>query len=356
MHDDQYERFSSDCEKILGRCPPSSERISEEMLSSVKLVLRRLALAQALHSDEAFSDINRSAGYFEDTALRLYLLLTCVELVGRLRKPPFRDFRSWIGAKKNASPARTHILADRLSKAPIATNEQALELVIGLHDAYLAEHGFRTYFLRFFTEQLDDNVRLEIATKIWVYRGDPAFAGSIFVVEEGYWEAAERLQPLVTARAAWDALPTDDRILKIARACEKIRNDYTHGLVPRIVSTDKDHRAPVYPVLAALRSSNIRVVARAEYDAVGTGGMGFNNVSCKVRDGVLFVLENTIDGKSIDEWADTLIRHYSVPVSRGHDLVIDNKIILGVQQSPLTAYLRRWIASAMCNVLSGEPG
>lgn len=68
----------------------------------IELILKRFALAKALQTDEHQSPINREAGYYQDTALRLYLLLTCMEILGRLGSDNlFVDFSSWLITKKS---------------------------------------------------------------------------------------------------------------------------------------------------------------------------------------------------------------------------------------------------------------
>ena len=221
------------------------EALPEGLQPQIERILRRRALAVALHTDEIFSKIQKAAGVYQDTALRLYLLLTCIEIIGEMyRGDSFYPFDTWLKIKQGpVAKERKGILDHLFSKSGgnIDTPGRVLKAVKMIHRRYQDVYGFATHFHVFFHECLDSALRTWIAQHCWVYEDDPLTSwAALHLVELGYsYTHTPELQRLTDSRRRWDSLAIDQRIQKIARCCQLIRNDYTHGLIAAPAPQDK---------------------------------------------------------------------------------------------------------------------
>ena len=204
--------------------PIDFQSVAEDLKPEIEYILRRRALAVALHTDEIFSKFSKAAGIYQDTALRLYLLLTCIEIIGELhRGDRFYPFGIWLNVKKGCASKKRNEILQKLfpeNSATIETPDRFLRIIKKFHRHYLDIHGFATHFYVFFNECLDSQLRTWILEQCWVYEDDPLTPwAALHMVEPGYsYNNTAELQRLTAARKNVGQ-PQDRQTAQENRAC-----------------------------------------------------------------------------------------------------------------------------------------
>ena len=311
--DTLYASFRARCEARGWPSPTDLGTLSPDRQYQFDRLLRRMALASALQTDDLFPPLERTAGPSQGSALRLYLLLTCVDQLARVwRTDRFLIFKNWLETHDNVTTTqRTEALKVALSASggTIESVQALSKAVITVYEQYKRVHGFRTNFYMFFQECLDPGLRDQIAAQSWVYRDEPFVRwDALHLVQEGYNERrTPDLARLSDARARWDGFGFEERLREIARVCEFIRNDYTHELVPTPVSRD---RKPFFEdtqraTAAAILTGSITLVNEDEFTRLAQtegGSCTWFSVRTVLHDGTLFPAAVDLSDKELNQW------------------------------------------------------
>jgi hypothetical protein len=362
--DELYRDFQARSESYGWARPIDLDAMHGRVHPRIERVLRRRALAVALHTDEIFSKIQKATGVYQDTALRLYLLLTCIEIIGEMyRGDSFYPFETWLKINKGAvAKERKGILDQQFSErgGDIDTSERLLEAVGTIHRRYKDIYGFATHFYVFFQECLDSSVRTWIAQHCWVYEDNPLTPwAALHLVEPGYsYTRTPELRRLTDSRRKWDRLDIDRRIRKIARCCQLIRNDYTHGLIATPAPQDKRSwfEDNDKQTLAAIEAGKIVLAPEEEFRewqklAQGSGTMfGVNTVT---HEGQFVARALDLDGEDYEQWLKKVCESCRRPFDHGDTVFIwTHNQALATREKPLTRHLEEWIDNGLKNIVS----
>lgn len=344
---------------------PDLDTLDDTKKEEMELILRRLALAKVLQSDTHSSEINKAAGSFEDSALRLYLLLTCVEILGRLgAESKYVDFSRWLNTKKDPIKKSRNEFIDELVlkyEAEPNSKEKLLILTTEIHDNYKTTHGFRSNFYIFFNNCIDSEMRALICENIWIYKDNPLIPfASLDTIGTDFNDTSQpELEQLTNSRRRWEALKENDRLKEILKVCETIRNEYTHGLIPNKPTQDK------YPVFEDIREAVSAIVAdKLHYlsdtlfqEQLRSGGntVTLNGVNCIVNNGTLYIRDS--DFNEIDKvgWIEIHKERANVIYDRGDALFVPSiNMAIATPGKALTYYLEDWILNAIKNILQNS--
>lgn len=363
--EDLYSNFRQRLTKEGSGDLPVWPEVVESKRDQVGLVLARLALSRALHTDEPISQLDREAGLWQGTAVRLYLYLTCLEMLGQLAGDSrYHSYSNWLGAKRGPSAEQRKDAcqeAIREQGGAIISCESLAKALVAVHDAHLSHHGFRTNFHAFFDKCLDRNLITEIVEKCWVFEKCPEVCfAALHLVQPGYTSTnsdSPALARLADARSAWDRLDLGQRVRRIANVLEDVRNDYTHGLIPTHVPMDKEpwlvkeHSA----LAGSIASNKIRFVTDGEFDKLsmdtGKSGTWFGVQAIGDND-VFFVRKSGLANVKQESWVAQVLAECSRPVDRGDTIYVRHrKVALATGEMPLTQHLEKWIENGLKNAI-----
>lgn len=346
---------------------PTFEELTSDQRHLAELILRRLAIASAVRSDEVFSDINRKAGFDQDSALSLYLYITCLEPLGTAaRGSRFLDFLPWLEARRGDAPLqRREVVAEFLQASEQFSMdvEKCVELVRCVFRKYKDEHGFRNNFQSFFSRCLAEQLKERIVTECWVYKVKSIeFLTPLHLIEAGYSASGSpHLQQVTDARQRWDGLDQSSRLREIAWFLEQVRNSYTHGLLPHFPPGDKDpnvQHQPLREAAEAALANRISWVSDSHYTAVRQGAWSttLNGVGVCLREGECFVRASDLAGKDRQSWVRCLLNQRNTQFGRGDTVwSFQCNAALATGRQPATLHLRDWVQHALGNVLRADP-
>ena len=358
-----YTSFRARCEALGWPSPTDLGALSPDRQSQLDRLLRRLALASALQTDDPFPPLERSAGPSQVSALRLYLLLTCVDQLAQAwRTDRFLDFKDWLAIHdEEVATQRIRALEAALgdSGGKIESVQALSTVVTSTYDEYKRVHGFRTSFYRFFQECLDPDLRDQIVAQCWVYRDNPLVPwGALHLVQAGYNERrTPDLARLSDARARWDGFGIEERLRQIGRVCEYIRNDYTHGLLPTPVTGDRN---PIFEdteraTAAAILMGAVTPVTEEEFTrlAQAEGGSGtWFSVRAVLHNGTLFPVAVDLSDKELNPWLEEVLARCHQPYDRGDTVFLwSHRLALATSAGALTTHLHAWLDNAISRLL-----
>lgn len=235
-----FEEFLTECD--VENFEKGISQFSEADSYVYNLILRRMKLAENLRDEEVFTTVNKGVGLFEEGALRLHLLLGCIEVIARLMgKSNFIDYNSWLSANKSAYvEERASVSID-----DTATQEQVAH---AYHQEYLKLHGVKNHFYRFFHECLTDEDKKALLNACWVMKKRPLpHLYDLQSVGTEIDNTNESLNEAALERTKWNNLDKETKVTWIAEALYSIRNLYTHSLVPYTSVQDKTSAYPPFP-------------------------------------------------------------------------------------------------------------
>ncbi len=237
---------------------PAWSSLDEAAQQTTFRSLRRLAVARALDSGDAFSDVEKEAGLGEDAALRNFLLCTGV-LIALEREEPVAGRHPVGAALESCLPAA------------------AL-------DRFLAS--------------------------AWVYRAEPLVAWSpLHEVGAGFVrEDDEDLKRLTAARHAWDEATLSQRLDWVGETLTALIREYVQGRpapvgAPRKVFGDEEIRRRLREAAAADRFS---LLSDGAFDALDSPGESVDGIDVVLVEGEGYVRRSDFAERSYEEWAGAL--------------------------------------------------
>lgn len=237
-----FEAFLISHLKVEGDTDEYFEAFDENSLRDINLVLRRIRLSDNIHNDNIATEINRGIGMFEEGALRMHLYLTCIEALARmLSNNSFLTFGSWINAKKEPYKSeKANIETDKIN-----SDEKIAQK---FHDEYIAIHGTRTMFYHFFEDGLTTEQKENIFTNLFVMELNP-LPKNIYhinhITAEHKSSKIEDFQRVANERIIWDESSLEIKTKQVSKALYKIRNHFTHSLIPYTSVQDKSGAHPI---------------------------------------------------------------------------------------------------------------
>lgn len=344
---------------------PSWMDMEDVKRDKIGLVLSRLALARAIHTDEPISQLDREAGLWQGTALRLYLFLTCLEMLGRLaRDSSYHSYTDWLCARREEiADQRRDACKKAIHEAENSINscESLTTVLIAVNNAYNSQHGFMTHFRAFFDNCVDSDLINTIVQKCWVFKNCPdlCYAG-LHTVQPGYTSAksaSTALAKLAKARAAWDQLDLEKRVRRIADVLANIRNDYTHGLIPTYVPLDK---TPWYitensSIKGSIVSGKISYLSDRKFEklSVNTHKSGkWFGVQAISHNDLFLVRKSDLANANQEAWLKQVLDRCSIPIDMGDTIYMrHHKVAFATCEMPLTQHLEKWIDNGLKNII-----
>lgn len=345
------------------------------------LTLQRLALARFIHNDEFTSACDQRVGHNQDVALRLHLLLTCVETLGRAASSePFLDFGSWLETKRKPDAGQRddairEVLGEPSSVAAMAGKAKAI------HKAYKNTHGFRTNFYRFFACSIDTEMLARMVRECWIYKGPctaPVAVPAELPITGGFGDRPECKKPVCTKDKEaericrgmynigkgwrrWQSLDREARIRDIARALESMRNEFSHSLKPSWSNMDKNPFGYYgEQLLAALLAHQIRLLEDTDFSALSKDHRLCvrEGVHYFVKEGVAFLRRSTAPDE-LDGWVDRqitfakqLARHKEAEAMRPDSIYLhEHDMVFCVATKPITFLLEDMIENGLKNLV-----
>ncbi len=218
------------------------KEFNEESLRDINLILRRIKLSDNIHNDDIVTEINKGIGMFEDGALRMHLYLNCIEALGRmLSNNSFLTFGSWINAKKEPYESEKN----SIDTSQISSDEK---IVQKFHQRYSEIHGMRTMFYYCLEDGLTTEQKKSIFNNLFVIELNP-LPKEVYhinhITAEHENSENKSFNRVAKERISWDKANVDIKTKLIAKALFKIRNQFTHSLIPYTSVQDKSGNYPI---------------------------------------------------------------------------------------------------------------
>ena len=377
-----------------GAALPAWTELKEEKRALIAPVLERMALIQSLKRDSnaAGTDDEDSHRF---TALDINLLITCLEMLVsepevkeryvetpepavEHPEPVLPEIDSMHGAALDVSggqPAADPVAVAGLQedvsadlmlevqqgeaktqaeqavmKKPVATAENEPKPVISMHE----ENSLR----RLFTNILDLETQLWIATHCWIYKDDPLEDwDALHLVTVGYNESITAGHVRLTdARKHWNMLTQRQRLEEIADMCQSLRREYTKGNLFRFATGTID---PMPEVLrqagAAAVDNHISYLSDTAYQRLEHSDHYLTVVlesnETKLKDGELYVRNSAISREGGSEWLEPFLNLAIINSQHGETVIQDHlNRGLVVPDKKFVEHLENWLMAALRKV------
>lgn len=311
--------------------------IADTVADQLTLVADRLVLIDALHDDDPRGEIARKVGLWQDSGLRLYLMLTCMNMLGSLCTPAGRhlDFEQWLESDDAPEWSRNH---------PPSESESDVKRAKALFIAYREVHGIRREFERFFDVLPVGEFDSAIASW-WVCDANPIVPTILQAIETGYESDHPDLARVAEARRRWDLLAAQAKRRKVIGFLYRIRNRYTHGLRVTVSPMDKDPVFPVYREAARrIREGRIDILCDESFNRIPSdGGFGFNKLECRLNEDRLALRAASIGASDLTRELIAMRECGERTVNRSESVYLANEgLALSVLNRPLTHWAWRW--------------
>ncbi|MBE0538307.1 MAG: hypothetical protein IH620_01235 [Ignavibacterium sp.] len=364
------ENFESDLEKpvnktIIPNDLPNWNKAEASLQTKLQFVLRRVNLSKSLLDDEVSKWINASNESYEISSLRTYLLLSCINMIGEIRRADNpMTFLAWLDTS-NSLTTRS-IREESISKAinsvgVIDDQKKAVKLIKSVFAQYRLTNSVDSNYFLFFTDAIDSETQNWIVSNSWIYQDNPLEKwANLQNVKEGYSNltSAENKR-LTNARKRWDALDTNQRLFEVSQFLEFLFNQYNLCQVNSPVKMDKDPVAKVWKDIdQAVSEYKVNYLSNSLFNHIGADGQKFkfNEVRCVFKEEELIVFEGDVREKDrelwlkrLSEWLKTKIDSENVS---GETIFLSPKNqALVLSGENLETLLEKWIDRAVKNLL-----
>ncbi len=354
---------------------PRWEDLDASLLDTITPIMERLALAQSLERGPEAGRGGEKAGP-EKSALQAYLLLTCLEMLGRSsRQNENVDLSSEMTARQQEGDTAevSSGQSDRgvepgssedtkLQAQKDISQKVNLEDIGAAYSEFQSLQGLQSNFVQLFTRLIDLEVRQHLADDCWVYNDDPIEDWDVlYLVRRGYKE--ERTPEharLNNARKRWDSLTSEQRVREIAEVCASMYHQYALGAVPAPSKGSKDPlpkikreagRAVADSRLNFLSDSYFRVLATAS----GHQTLDTEGVEGIIKDGELYVRLSDFHDRDTESWKNKLLDWSRKRTSTGEAIMLYNmNCALVLSDRLFVDHLQDWINNALKNYISGK--
>lgn len=350
---------------IVSEKPVNWDQADRSLQNKLQFILRRVNLAKSLLDEDIAKWINANNDNFEITALRTYLLLSCVNMLGdisRIESP--LSFLSWLDTA-NSVTIRS-IREEAVNKAinsmgKIDDHNKAVKLVKSVFAQYKLNNSVESNFFSFFTDALDSETQSFISSNCWIYQDNPLEKwANLQNVREGYNNiASSENKRLTNSRKRWDALDSYQRLFEISQFVEVMFNQYNLCQVNPPVKFDKDPIAKIWKDIdQAVKEYKINYLSNNLFNHLGADGQKFkfSEVKCVFKDEELYVLEGDVREKDRDLWLKRLADWLKTKIESANTtgetvfLYTKNQAFV-IPEKNLVNSLEDWIDKGVKNIL-----
>ncbi|HEX7357600.1 MAG TPA: hypothetical protein VF270_07840 [Ignavibacteriaceae bacterium] len=344
---------------------PNWNKAEVSLQNKLQFVLRRVNLTKSLLDDEVSKWINASNESYELSSLRTYLLLSCINMIGEIRRAENpMTFLAWLDTS-NSLTTRS-IREESINKVinslgVVDDQKKAVKLIKSVFAQYRLTNSVDSNYFLFFTDALDIETQSWIVTNTWIYQDNPLEKwANLQNVREGYSNltSAENKR-LTNARKRWDSLDTNQRLFEVSQFLEFLFNQYNLCQVNSPVKMDKDPVAKVWKDIdQAVSDYKVNYLSNSLFNHIGSDGQKFkfNEVRCVFKEEELIVFEGDVREKDrelwlkrLSEWLKTKIDSENV---RGETIFLSPKNqALVLSGENLETLLERWIDVGVKNLL-----
>ncbi|MFZ1519111.1 MAG: hypothetical protein WAU11_10070 [Ignavibacteriaceae bacterium] len=363
--------FDTDLEKVISKAIIPSElpnwnKAETSLQNKLQFVLRRVNLAKSLQDDDISKWMGATNEVYELNALRTYLLLSAVNLIGEIiRVDTPMTFLSWLDTS-NSITTRS-IREESISKAinsvgVVDDQKKAVKLIKSVFAQYKLTNSVDSNYFSFFTEAIDSETQNWIATNSWIYQDNPLEKwANLQNVKEGYSNltSAENKR-LTNARKRWDVLDSNQKLFEVSQFLEFLFNQYNLCQVNPPVKMDKDPVAKVWKDIdQAVGEYKVNYLSNSLFNQIGADGQKFkfNEVRCVFKEEELIVFEGDVREKDRELWLKRLSEWLKTKIDSenaiGETIFLTPKnqaLVLAGEN--LTALLEKWIDKAVKNILN----
>lgn len=363
--------FDTDLEKVISKAIIPSElpnwnKAETSLQNKLQFVLKRVNLAKSLQDEDISKWMGASNETYELNALRTYLLLSAVNLIGEIiRIDTPMTFLSWLDTS-NSITTRS-IREESISKAinsvgVVDDQKKAVKLIKSVFAQYKLTNSVDSNYFSFFTDALDSETQNWIATNSWIYQDNPLEKwANLQNVKEGYSNltSAENKR-LTNARKRWDVLDSNQKLFEVSQFLEFLFNQYNLCQVNPPVKMDKDPVAKVWKDIdQAVGEYKVNYLSNSLFNQLGADGQKFkfNEVRCVFKEEELIVFEGDVREKDRELWLKRLSEWLKTKIDSenaiGETIFLTPKnqaLVLAGEN--LTTLLEKWIDKAVKNILN----
>ncbi len=362
--------FDTDLEKIVNKVVlptelPNWNKAETSLQNKLQFVIKRVNLAKSFLDDDVSKWINASNEAYELSALRTYLLLSCVNMIGEIcRSDNPISFLSWLDTANSVTTKS--IREESINKAinsvgVVDDQKKAVKLIKSVFAQYRLTNSVDSNYFSFFTDAIDNEVQNGIASNHWIYQDNPLEKwANLQNVKEGYSNLTSiENKRLTNARKRWDTLDTNQRLFEVSQFLEFLFNQYNLCQVNPPVKMDKDPVAKVWKDIEhAVGEYKVNYLSNSMFNLIGADGQKFkfNEVRCIFKEEELIVFEGDVREKDrelwlkrLSEWLKTKIESENA-VGETIFLVPKNQALV-LSGENLSALLEKWIDKAVKNIL-----
>ncbi len=362
--------FDTDLEKIVNKIVLPSElpnwnKAETSLQNKLQFVLKRVNLSKSFLDDDVSKWVNASNETYELSALRTYLLLGCVNMIGEISHTdnPI-SFLSWLDTS-NSVTTRS-IREESISKAinsvgVVDDQKKAVKLIKSVFAQYRLTNSVDSNYFSFFTDALDNETQNVIASNHWIYQDNPLEKwANLQNVKEGYSNLTSiENKRLTNSRKRWDTLDTNQRLFEVSQFLEFLFNQYNLCQVNPPVKMDKDPVAKVWKdIEQAVGEYKVNYLSNSLFNHIGADGQKFkfNEVRCVFKEEELIVFEGDVREKDRELWLKRLSEWLKTKIdsenAAGETIFLTPKNqALVLSGENLTALLEKWIDKAVKNIL-----
>lgn len=363
--------FDTDLEKIVNKIVLPSElpnwnKAETSLQNKLQFVLKRVNLSKSFLDDDVSKWVNASNETYELSALRTYLLLSCVNMIGEISHTdnPI-SFLSWLDTS-NSVTTRS-IREESISKAinsvgVVDDQKKAVKLIKSVFAQYRLTNSVDSNYFSFFTDALDNETQNVIASNHWIYQDNPLEKwANLQNVKEGYSNLTSiENKRLTNSRKRWDTLDTNQRLFEVSQFLEFLFNQYNLCQVNPPVKMDKDPVAKVWrDIDQAVSEYKVNYLSNSLFNHLGADGQKFkfNEVRCVFKEEELIVFEGDVREKDrelwlkrLSEWLKTKIESENA-VGETIFLTPKNQALV-LSGENLIVLLEKWVDKGVKNILN----
>lgn len=345
---------------------PNWNKAELSLQNKLQFVLRRVNLSKSFLDDDVSKWVNASNEPYELSALRTYLLLSCVNMIGEIsRTDTPMTFLSWLDTS-NSVTTRS-IREESINKAinsvgVVDDQKKAVKLIKSVFAQYRLTNSVDSNYFSFFTDAIDSETQNWIATNSWIYQDNPLEKwANLQNVKEGYTNlTSPENKRLTNSRKRWDTLDLNQKLFEVSQFLEFLFNQYNLCQVNPPVKMDKDPVAKVWKDIdLAVGEYKVNYLSNSLFNHLGTDGQKFkfNEVRCVFKEEELIVFEGDVREKDRELWLKRLSEWLKTKIDSenavGETIFLAPKnqalVLSGENLAPL---LEKWIDKAVKNILN----
>jgi hypothetical protein len=363
--------FDTDLEKVINKAViptdlPNWNKVETGLQNRIQFVLKRVSLSKSLKDDEVSKWINASNEEYELSALRTYLLLSCVNMIGEIsRIDTPMTFLSWLDTSNSVTTRsiREESISKAINSVGVVDDQQkAVKFIKSVFAQYRLTNSVDSNYFSFFTDALDSETQNWIASNCWIYQDNPLEKwANLQNVKDGYsnLSSAENKR-LTNSRKRWDGLDSNQRLFEVSQFLEFLFNQYNLCQVAPPVKMDKDPVAKVWKDIdQAVGEYKVNYLSNSLFNHIGADGQKFkfNEVRCVFKEEELIVFEGDVREKDRELWLKRLSEWLKTKIdsenASGETIFLSPKnqaLVLGGDNLILS--LEKWIDKAVKNILN----